>query len=109
MKVTLGNIKEVVITKISKTTVENLTKYEATTNSPRIYWCNGILFNHYDFDNESSFQEITKGMYYIDTIFYAESDKVSSSKWNGYDVEVHDLTGDKIMESITKAIKEAAD
>ena len=45
MKVTFETIKEIRVLNKHKTTVENLTKFEAISNQPSLFWCNGVLFS----------------------------------------------------------------
>ena len=106
MKVSLNPIKEIKITHLFKTTVKNLTKLEAITESPKLSWCNGLLFAFYEFPGEKLQIELTQGIWYLDSIHYAVSEKIDVAKWNGYAVEVGDLTSHSTFEELTKQIKE---
>jgi len=43
MKVTTNKINEIHISHLLKTSIENLTKMEAITSEPKLFWCKGIL------------------------------------------------------------------
>ena len=60
MKVSINPINEVKITHLFKTTKDNLTKCQAVTETPKLYWCNGILFSFYEFSEEKLQIELTK-------------------------------------------------
>ena len=107
MKVTLNPIKEIKITHLHRTTVKNLTKLEAITESPKLFWCNKILFNYYEFGGEKLNIELAKGIFYLDSFTYAIcEEKIDVAKWNGYAVEVSDLTGHSNYEELTKQVLE---
>jgi len=87
--------------------METLTKSQAITNTPKLYWYNGILFSITEFGGEKIQIEQTKGIWYIDTFDYAECpDKIEIAKWNGYAIEVVDATGWSNVEELVKSIKE---
>ncbi len=71
-----------------------------------LLWVDGILFYTIDYDHKDLVLEATKGTYYLDTVCYAESPLIESSKFNGWNVDVVDVTGFKTFEGLVKAIKE---
>lgn len=107
IKVTITPIKEIKITHLFKTSVENLTKLEAISESPRLYWCNGILFNFINYESDEVTAKQLDGILHINAFHYAICDqRPDISKWNGYSLEVSDLTGHYTFENLTKSIKE---
>jgi len=106
LKVTLNSIKEVIIFHHNKTTVQNITKSEAIDDQPILFWCNGVLFNITIPNTDESFIKQTEGIEYIDTLTWAFSDKIDKSTWNGYSVEVQDVTGHSLYEPLTLSLKE---
>ena len=97
--------KEIIITSVMKTSVENLTKIEAISSEPKLSWCNGILFNVYGFSNKEIELKELEGIHYFSQLHYAEcKEKIDVSKWSGYAVEVIDQTGHTTFEGLTKAI-----
>ena len=107
MKLTLNTIKEIVVLSIHKTTVENITKSEAISDCPVLYWCNGVLFNISQSQSDQVFIKQTEGTEYLDTVTFAISDKITESKWNGYTIEVRDVTNHSLYEPLTKSLKES--
>mgnify|MGYP005661009987 CR=1 FL=1 len=107
MKITLNSIKEISVFNIHRTTVENITKAEAISDSPVLLWCNGVLFNISAVTNDQIFIKQTQGVEYLDTVTYTYSDKISESKWNGYTIEVTDMTGHSNYEPLTKSLLES--
>ncbi len=105
MKVLLNTIKEIVIFSTHKTTVEEITKIEAIDSDPKLFWCNGILFNYARADNEETIKQLIDGIFYIDTFTYTISEKIDQSAWNCYKVEVIDMTGHFSFEALTNSIK----
>jgi len=90
-----------------ETDIDNLTKSEAISQEPTLFWCKGILFCVYQFENEELTIQKTKGIWYLNSLTYCKSEKISQSKFNGFSVEVIDLTGDSIYESLIDKILEA--
>lgn len=105
MKVSFNTINEVIVFHVHKTTVENLTKYEAISQTPIILWCNGILFNVQTVSNDQIFLKQSEGIEYIDTLTWCNSEKLDKSTWNGYAVEVQDVSNHPLFEAITKGLK----
>ncbi|WP_299290528.1 hypothetical protein [Nitrosopumilus sp.] len=99
-------IKKIVITNFLKTSVDELTKMEAVTPDPSLYWCNGFLFTTTSLINDYTIKKQHEGIMLLDIFYYALSEKISESKWNGYSIEVIDLTGHSIFEQLTQQIKE---
>ena len=64
--------KEIIITTVLKTSVENLTKMEAISPDPKLSWCNGILFNVYGFNNKDFELKELEGIHYLSGLHYAE-------------------------------------
>jgi hypothetical protein len=106
LKVTLDTIKEIVVFNLHKTTVQDLTKDEAISDTPVLLWSNGILFNVAVATNDQIFLKQTQGIEYLDTVTYAFSDKITESKWNGYTIEVRDMTNHSVYEPLTKSLLE---
>jgi len=94
LKVITNQINEIHITHLQKTTIENLTKMEAITQEPKLYWCNGYIFTIIQYDTNESFIQITKGNWYLESLIYCKSEKIEQSKFNGFAVDVIDSTGD---------------
>ncbi len=105
MKVILNPITIIKITDLIHSTVEKITRTRAIDSMP-LLWVDGILFYTIDYDHKDLILEATKGTYYLDTVCYAESPLIESSKFNGWNVDVVDVTGFKTFEGLIKAIKE---
>lgn len=105
MKVSLLEITEIKISHLFKTSVEELTKMEAISSDPQLFWCNGILFSATENNTDSVSKKIFDGLFLIDSFSYALSEKITVSKWNGYSVEVIDTTGHTSYDAVTKAIQ----
>ena len=106
LKITLDTIKEIVVFTTYKTTVDEITKIEAIDSNPKLFWCNGLLFNYSRSDNAETTKQLLSGIFYIDTFTYAISDKIDQSAWNCYKVEVVDMTGHFALNQLTKSLKE---
>ena len=107
MKITHIPTSEIIINDIFKTSKDNLTKIQAISNEPKLSWCNGLLFVLYGFSDKYFSLKQSQGIVHYSEITYAEcEDKVDSSSWNGYSVEVSDFTGHREFEVITQAIKD---
>ena len=107
MKVTSNIIKEIHISHLFKTSIENLAHMEAVTEFPRLFWIKGILFNMVGFDSEKLVIELTKGIFYLDTFNYSEcKEKPEQTKWNGFKVDVFDLSGHPTYEKLIDSILE---
>ena len=65
MKVTINTINEISISHVLKTDIDNLTKIEATSESPKLYWCKGILFSIWEFSSEELTVKQTQGIWYM--------------------------------------------
>ncbi len=105
MKVSLNPITIIKITDLVHSTVEKITRTRAIDSMP-LLWVDGILFYTIDYDHKDLILEATKGTYYLDTVCYAESPLIESSKFNGWNVDVVDVTGFTTFEGLVKAIKE---
>ena len=105
MKITYNPINEVRITHLFKTSVENLTKLEAISETPRLFWCNGILFNFTNYESDELTAKQTEGILYINAFHYAESEPIQISKWNGYSLEISNLSGHPTFEKLIESIK----
>ena len=107
MKVTINTINEISISHLLKTDINNLTKIEATTESPKLYWCKGILFSIWEFSSEEIIVKQIGGIWYIDSFIYSEcKQKISQSKYNGFTVEVIDFTGHSTFEKLIDSLSE---
>lgn len=105
MKVILNPIKEIRITQIVKMDVQRITKLQAVKNE-KLGWCGGFLFSFDVFQTDYLIKKQADGILYLDTLVYAESEKIENSKWNGYSIEVIDFSGydtiEKLIESIIR-------
>ena len=109
MKVILNPIKECYINQIVKSDIQNMTKIRTISES-YLSWCNGLLFYLEEFDSKDIIKKQIEGIWYIESFVYAEcKEKIQQSKWNGYSLEVIDLTGFSIYEDLTKAILEISE
>lgn len=106
MKVAINNITEIHISHCHKTSIENLTKSEAVTQQPILFWCKGYLYSLSGFENDELTVKKTKGIWYIDSLTYSKSEKIQQSKWNGFSVEVIDSTGDPIIEKLFESLED---
>lgn len=105
MKLTTNTINEIHISHCQKTTIENLTKYEAVTQQPILSWCRGYLYSIGEFENEELTIKKTKAIWYIDSLIYCKSEKINQSKYNGFSVEVIDHTGDPTIEKLFDSLE----
>jgi len=106
LKVIPNPIKECYINQIVKSDIQNMTKVRTISES-YLAWCNGLLFFYEEFDSEDITKEKTKGIWYLQSFVYTEcKEKIQQSKWNGYSLEVVDLTGYPMYEDLTKSILE---
>ena len=109
MKITLNPIKEVLITNFVKSTIEDMIKNRAI-NEVVLSWCDGYLYFSYDEDDEFVIKEKYKGILYLEYFVYAEcKEKITQSKWNGYNVEVLDTSTVTLFNEIVKAIPKLED
>ncbi len=108
MKVISNIIKEIHISHLFKTNLDNLTHIEATSERPQLAWINGIIFITTEFDSEKLTIELTKeGILYLDTFNYSEcKEKPDQLKWNGFKVDVFDLSGHPTFTHIINFILE---
>jgi len=104
LKVILNPIKECYINQIVKSDIQNMTKVRTISGS-YLAWCNGLLFYYEEFDSEYINKKQTEGIWYLQSFVYTEcKEKIQQSKWNGYSLEVIDLTGYLMYEDLTKSI-----
>ncbi|MBC8501915.1 MAG: hypothetical protein H8D35_02170 [Nitrosopumilus sp.] len=107
MKITLGIIKEIQITHLMKTSIENLTKLEAITQDPKLFWNSGILFSISEYDTDESSIRDRNGVWIIESLHYAFCDElITESSWNGYKVEVNDLSNHSTFSPLFQSLKE---
>lgn len=105
MKVILNPIKEIYITNIVKSDIHRLTKQQAIRDKP-LAWCSGILFSVDEIENDELVKKQSEGILYLESFAYTESEKIEVSKWNGYSIEVIDVTGHDTTEKLIKCIIE---
>lgn len=103
VKLIANNFKEIRIKMLAELDIQRITKQEATDKEPILAWCNGLLFN-YMFAEKNP--EESDEIIHLEHFYYAKSDKIESSIWNGYTVEVHDLTGVALFEFLTIKLQE---
>lgn len=108
MKVISNIIKEIHISHLFKTNLDTLTHMEATSEHPQLIWINGIIFTTTEFDSEKLTIELAKkGILYLDTFSYAEcKEKPEQLNWNGFKVDVFDMTGHPTYEKLIDFILE---
>ena len=107
MKVTSNIITEIHISHLHKTNIENLTQMEAITENPKLYWCKGVLFSVYEFTNEELVIKQTQGIFHLDSFTYAIcQEKNQYSTYNGFKVDVIDMTGHSTYEKLIVSILE---
>ena len=103
-----NGIKKICIFHLHKTTVENLTKFAVLSqpSSIPLFWLDGYLFDMEETESEELTIQKTKGVWYIDSFTYAKTQELKQSNYNGYSIEVLDMTGhpalQKIIESLEK-------
>ena len=107
MKLTSNTINKIHVFHLFKTTVETLTKIEAVLPHPNpLYWINGILFNLEEIESEELIIKKIHGIWYIDSLTYAFcKEHITESSWNGYAVEVIDLTGHPTLEKLIELLR----
>jgi len=109
MKVISNPIKECHINQIVKSDIQNMTKIRTISES-YLSWCNGLLFYLEEFDSRDIIQKQIEGIWYLQSFVYTEcKEKIQQSKWNGYSLEVIDLTGYSMYEDLTKFILEISE
>ena len=69
-------------------------------------YCNGIVFYTENFESKDIEKKLVEGIWYIQTFCYTESKKIVESKWNGYSLEVVDLSNYPTFQELTKSILE---
>ena len=106
MKITFNTIKEIIIFNIHKTTIQNITKNEAISETPVLLWCNDILFNVTQITSDQLFLKQTQGVECLDTVTYTFTEKIEQSRWNGYTIEVRDMSGHSIYDPLTKFLED---
>jgi len=107
LKVVSNIIKEIHISHLFKTEINNLTHMEAISERPQLFWINGIIFITTKFASEKLTIELTKGIFYLDTFNYSEcKEKPDQLKWNGFKVDVFDLSGHPTYTPIIQFILE---
>ena len=105
MKLTETGIQECSANHIFKLDVNRLARINAMGSNP-LLWCNDIIFFLGEFENsEAVTKSQLQGRYFVDTILYANSPLIDQVKWNGYTVEVLDMSGHKFYEELTEALK----
>ena len=84
MKLIESPINEVHVSQLFKTSIDNLTKMEAITEKPTLYYCKNILFSLCELETEE-LNKIFQGQWYLQTLTYAKCDS-KISKWNKYSI-----------------------
>ena len=107
MYVTVKPIEQIIITILHKTNLDFLTKKEAVTENPELLWCNGIIFNAYEYDNKKIQAKELEGIQHFSTVLYADCKEFQEqAKWNGFSVEVLNYSGNPVYEALTKFLGE---
>ena len=106
MKVTFREQKEIIITSIQKTTLDNLVKKEAITSEPKLMWANKILFCCYEFSSEKIQAKRLEGLLFLDEVVYADCNEfLQKAKYNGFEIEVNNVTGHSVFEPLTQFLR----
>ena len=80
---------------------------EAITENPKLYWCKGVLFSVYEFTSEAIVQKQIEGIWYLDSFTYAKcQERNQYSVYNGFKVDVIDMTGHTNYENLIESILE---
>ena len=80
---------------------------EAITENPKLYWCKGVLFSVYEFTSEEIVTKQIKGIWHLDSFTYAKcQEKNEYSTYNGFKVDVIDMTGHTTYENLIESILE---
>ena len=104
MKVIHNPVKECIINQIFKIDVERITKIQALSDE-FLCWANGLLFYMSVFDDEYHHKKQSNGVWHIDSFVYSECKvKPDLLKYNGFPVEIIDLTDFSVIEELTKSI-----
>jgi hypothetical protein len=103
IKMIVNNFKEIRIKLFAELDIQRITKQELNEEKSVLCYSNGLIFNYlFSETNPEDSDEIIRFEYF----YYTKSEKIDSSRWNGYTVEVHDLTNVPLFEFITKNIQE---
>ena len=107
MIIKFNGIKKICIFHLHKTTVENLTKMASLSqpNPTPLLWIKGYLFDMEETESEELTIQKTKGVWYIDSFTYAKTQELKQSNWNGYSIEVLDMTGHPALEKIIESLE----
>lgn len=103
-----NGIKNVHIFHLHETTIENLTKMASLSqpNPTPLFWIKGYLFDLKEIESEEITIHKTKGIWYIDTFTYAKTqEQLTQSVWNGYSIEVIDMSNHPILEKIIESLE----
>ena len=103
MKISANYFTEIKIQSLAQLDVQRITKQEATDKEPVLSWCNGLLFN-YSFAEKNPEEPDT--LIRFDYFYFAKCEKITTSIWNGYTIEVHDFSGVPLFENIAKYVQE---
>ena len=80
---------------------------EAISERPQLFWIKGVLFTICEFDSEKLTIELTKGIFYLDTLNYSIcKEKPEQLKHNGLNIDVFDLSGHPTYEKLIDSILE---
>ncbi|WP_156416081.1 hypothetical protein [Nitrosopumilus sp. Nsub] len=105
MKLIETEIQECSANHIFKLDINRLARINAMGSNP-LLWCNDVIFFIGDFEHsEAVTKSQLQGRYFVDTILYTESPLIDQVKWNGYTVEVLDMSGHKFYEELTEGLK----
>lgn len=80
----------------------------AAIHSPPLplLWIKGYLFDVQEIESEEITIHKTKGIWYIDSLTYAKTqEQLTQSVWNGYSIEVLDMTGHPSLEKIIESLE----
>ena len=80
---------------------------EEITENPKLNGCKGILFSVYEFTSEAIVQKQIEGIWYLDSFTFAIcKEKNQYSAYNGFKVDVIDMTGHTNYENLIESILE---
>ena len=100
MKLITNPVYAVEIISSGKTTLNNLTKMEANKEFPELFYCDGIIFSF-----EYAEERFDQGTLFLDSFYFADSSKVDSVKFRGFEIDIIDYTGIEVFENIVREIK----
>ena len=108
LKITVQPVEEIIIETFFKTELDILIKSQAISENPKLFWCNGIMFVVFGYDdNKIASKTIeTHILHYAEFNYAICPEFIEQAKWNGYSIEVQNVTNHPEYEALTLAINE---